>query len=412
MKPAERRRLVSQPSSWRTGEVWAIAASAFFADLGYQAVLAAFPLFLVIALHQPVWEYGLAASLSYGGGALFSWYGAKLGDRIGHRRLAILGNSFIPLLSLSAMVANPIWAVGFLTGGWWARNLRSPSRRVLLVTAVQDEEQRARAFGFLHALDVGGGALAGVAVLLAVLSHSDYRWLFLATAVPLIISTLLLTTTPRPNQAAEAQPASDPVKPAYPAPPMKTTRSLLIAATLYGFTFYSAGFPVLTLAQRGNGIALGIVAFLLIQLTSALTGYLLPRYLDTRLWRRVRSLGWFGYLAMGLGSGLIGLGYSLHHNIILLLLGVVITGYSLGAVETLEPTVMSILRSGSQAGRGFGSLSAARSTGTFIANLAMGLLYGVAVGLAYGYAALLAIAAALVMLAAVPALRQRQASGD
>lgn len=403
---------MSQPSSWRTGEVWAIAGSAFFADLGYQAVLAAFPLFLVIALHQPVWEYGLAASLSYGGGALFSWYGAKLGDRIGHRKLAILGNSFIPLLSLSAMVANPIWAVGFLTGGWWARNLRSPSRRVLLVAAVQDEDQRAKAFGFLHALDVGGGALAGVAVLLALLSHADYRWLFLATAVPLIISTLLLATTPRPNQAVDALSTSAAVKPAHPAPSVQATRSLLIAATLYGFTFYSVGFPVLTLAQRGNGIELGIAAFLLLQLTSALTGYLLPRYLDTKLWRRVRSLGFYGYLAMGLGSGLIGFGYSLHRNLILLLLGVIVTGYSLGAVETLEPTVMSILRSGSQTGRGFGSLSAARSTGTFVANLAMGVLYGIAVSLAYGYAALLSIAAALVMLAAVPALRPRRASGD
>jgi MFS family permease len=392
--------------------VWAIAGSAFFADLGYQAVLAAFPLFLVVALHQPVWEYGLAASLSYGGGALFSWYGAKIGDRIGHRKLAILGNSFIPLLSLSAMITNPIWAVGFLTGGWWARNLRSPSRRVLLVRAVQDEDQRASAFGFLHALDVGGGALAGVAVLLAVLSHSDYRWLFLATAVPLIISTLLLTKTSEPNQTTDNTPASQTVKPSDQAPSTQATRSLLIAATLYGFTFYSAGFPVLTLAQRGNGVALGIVAFLLIQLTSALTGYLLPRYLDAKLWRRVRSLGWFGYLAMGLGSGLIGLGYSLHRNLALLLLGVIVTGYSLGAVETLEPTVMSVLRSGNQTGRGFGSLSAARSTGTFIANLVMGLLYGVAVGLAYGYAALLAIAAAIVMLAAVPTLRRRQPSSD
>ncbi|WP_298386734.1 MFS transporter [Ferrimicrobium sp.] len=404
---------MGQRSSWRTKTVWAIAGSAFFADLGYQSVLAAFPLFLVIALHQPVWEYGLAVSLSYGGGALFSWYGAKLGDRIGHRRVAILGNSLIPLLSLSAMVASPIWAVGLLTGGWWARNLRSPSRRVLLVAAVPNQDQRARAFGFLHALDVGGGALAGVAVLLAILSHTDYRWLFLATTVPLVISTLLLTATPssRPPVPDEATTRTLDAS-HHPLPPATATRSLLIAAALYGFTFYSAGFPVLTLAQLGSGIALGVVAFLLIQLTSALTGYILPHYVDNVLWKRARSLGWSGYLAMGIGSGCIGFGYSLHRNIALLLVGVIVTGFSLGVVETLEPTVMSVLRSGSQTGRGFGALSAARSTGTFAANLVMGLLYGVAVGYAYGYAMLVAVAAALVMLAAVPALRQWQMSGD
>jgi hypothetical protein len=40
------------------------------------------------------------------------------------------------------------------------RDLRTPSRRVMLVEAVPDEASRSSAFGFLHALDVGGGALA------------------------------------------------------------------------------------------------------------------------------------------------------------------------------------------------------------------------------------------------------------
>ena len=66
----------------------------------------------------------------------------------------------IPLLSLSALIASPAAATGLLTGGWWARNLRTPSRRVMLVEAVPDEASRSSAFGFLHALDVGGGALA------------------------------------------------------------------------------------------------------------------------------------------------------------------------------------------------------------------------------------------------------------
>ncbi|NNN20187.1 MAG: MFS transporter, partial [Acidimicrobiaceae bacterium] len=120
----------SSRNKWRTPDVWSIALSAFFADLGYQSVLASFPLFLVIYLNKPVWEYGLAMALSYGGGAIFSLIGAKIGDRVGHRKLAITGNLLIPLLSLSALIANPTWAIGMLVGGWWARNLRSPSRRV------------------------------------------------------------------------------------------------------------------------------------------------------------------------------------------------------------------------------------------------------------------------------------------
>lgn len=53
-------------------------------------------LFLVITLRQPVWEYGLASALSYGGGTAFSLAGGRLGDRVGHRSLALAGNSVIP----------------------------------------------------------------------------------------------------------------------------------------------------------------------------------------------------------------------------------------------------------------------------------------------------------------------------
>ncbi|EQD39819.1 hypothetical protein B2A_06643 [mine drainage metagenome] len=44
--------------AWRTPDVWGIAMSAFFADLGYQAILAVFPLYLVLHLGAPIWLYG------------------------------------------------------------------------------------------------------------------------------------------------------------------------------------------------------------------------------------------------------------------------------------------------------------------------------------------------------------------
>lgn len=106
--------------------------------------------------------------------------------------MALAGNELIPLLSLCALVASLVWAIGVMTGGWWARNLRSPSRRVMLVGAVPAQERRSAAFGFLHALDVGGGALAGVYVLAALAAHVPFRWIFVATVVPLAISTLSL----------------------------------------------------------------------------------------------------------------------------------------------------------------------------------------------------------------------------
>jgi MFS family permease len=389
---------------WRTRDVWAISLSAFFADLGYQSVLAGFPLFLVLVLHQPVWEFGLASALSYGGGSLFSLIGGRLGDRIGHRRLAIAGNAAIPLLSLSALVTSPAAAIGFLTGGWWARNLRTPSRRVMLVEAVPGPEHRNSAFGFLHALDVGGGALAGAYVLIAVFAHVEFRWIFLATVAPLVVSTLSLT---------RATTGREPVRPAGAPPPAETdgggalpgAAALLLAASLYGFTYYSVGFPVLTVAQGGHHLVYGIGAFLLFQAVSAATGYLLGGRLSNQLFGQFMDLGLLGYLAAGAGAVLLAAGYGAGLGVGTLLAGVAVLGFALGVVETLEPSLMSMLRPGRLAGRGFGALSAAWSIGVFVGNLVMGLLYGLGAAWSYGYAAIVALAAAAIMLAALPAAR-------
>lgn len=389
------------PLRWRTSDVWAISLSAFCADLGYQAVLAGFPLYLVLDLHQPVVLFGVASALSYGGGTVFALLGGRLGDRFGHRRVALLGNSLIPLLSLSALSTSPAVAIGLLTGGWWMRNLRSPSRRVMLTEAVPDPADRNSAFGFLHALDVGGGALAGVWVLLAVSAHLPFRWIFLATAIPLVASTYALS---RARTGRAARPATTLV-PAPPAPALPGARALLLAAALYGFTFYAVGFPVLTVAQGGGGDLAGIGAFLVLQAVSAATGYLLPAFLGATVARRFRELGWLGYGSGALGAAWLATGYGLHLGLAALLLGVAVLGFGLGVVETLEPSLMSILRPGAAAGRGFGALAAARSWGVFVGNLLMGLLYGVAPQAAYGYAALLGAGAAATMLAAVPRAR-------
>ncbi len=443
---------------WRTRDVWAISLSAFFADLGYKAVLAGFPLFLVLTLHQPVWEYGLASAVSYGGGALFSQAGGRIGDRVGHRRTALVGNAVIPLLSLCALVANPAWAIGLLTGGWWARNLRSPSRRVMLVEAVPDEAHRSSAFGFLHALDVGGGALAGVYLLVAVAAHVPFHWIFLATAIPIAISTLSLRQARvgdrRPSPAADRSPGPRAQPPEEPAPEPPTedrarraavpgtdppggargisadggsaqppgiatgepsvqvappgARALLAAAALYGFTFFSIGFPVLTVAQESGRLTAGIGAFLVLEAASALTGYFLGSRLGSDLVTQFARLGVLGYLGAALGTGLLALGTAEHAGVGALLGAVAIIGFALGIVETLEPTAMSVLRPGAKAGRAMGALSAARSAGTFVANLAMGLLYSVSASLAYDYAAALAGIAAIVVLGSLPGLRAWQ----
>ena len=117
---------------WLTRDVLLISLSAFFADAGYQALIAGFPIFLVIYLKAPVYILGLAMALAYGIGSLFAYVGGRLADRYGRKRIAILGNLLIPILSFTGFSSTPVEATALFSSGWWARNFRTPARRAMI----------------------------------------------------------------------------------------------------------------------------------------------------------------------------------------------------------------------------------------------------------------------------------------
>jgi len=80
-------------------EVLKISFSAFFADLGYQAVVASFPILFVVIFGAPIPLYGFAEALNYGLGTAMSYLGGIAGDKFGRKKIAILGNSLILYIS-------------------------------------------------------------------------------------------------------------------------------------------------------------------------------------------------------------------------------------------------------------------------------------------------------------------------
>jgi len=390
-------------------DVWWIAFSAFFADLGYQMVIAGLPLFLVLALRAPVWVFGLTTALSYGPGAFIGYLGGRLGDRIGRRRVAILGNSLIPLLSLTGLSAGAIGAVSLFAGGWWARNFRTPARRAML-TEVVSQQDRARAFGLLHALDVGGGLLAALAVLGLVAAHVPFRYIFLLTVIPLAASTACLVATrtgAAPVGSAAGAGARDGARGRGSRGNTALYRGVIIAAALYGFSSYSLGFPILTVAQGAHSGAAGVGAYAVFLGVSALTGLAMGR-------RREAggvALALFGYVTAAVGSLGLALAYGLHGGWIGFYGAVAVLGVALGVVETLEPTLISKVTPESRISGGMGSLTAARSVGLLIGNLAMGFLYLASPVYSYGYASVVAVLAAVVLLVVVGSSRSRAEPG-
>lgn len=389
------------PSRWLTRDVLLLCLSAFFADMGYQAVTAVFPLLVVIELKEPAYVYGLLLALSYGVGSVFSLFGGKLGDRHGKKAVSLAGNLLIPLMSVSVLLLPNVFLLGMLfTFGWWARYFRTPARRAWLVE-VSDPAYRSKIFGFLHALDVGGGMIAVVYSVVMVLLGVPLRDIVLVTVVPLLVSSLSLalarTKLHSKYSPAPAAPAS---KDGHADESSRlndfTFRAMLLSATLFGFSYYALGFPIVSVAESQGSAVLGILTFGIYLGVSAVAGYSLG---SLRAKSPLKTLWSLGYLLAALASLVIGLSYAFDSGLVVYYLGAAALGFSTGSVETFEPVLTSTLVRSGKLSSGMGWLSSSRAVGLFVSNLAMGTLFVFSELDSYLYAAATALAAGLILLA-------------
>lgn len=376
---------------WMNRDVLLVSFSAFFADLGYQTAIAIFPIFLVIELKAPSYSYGVASAVAYGIGSFFGYLGGWLSDRFSDKKIAILGNALIPLISLMGLAHDPLTAALLFAGGWWARNFRTPSRRTILVEA-SERADRGKVFGFLHALDVGGGMISVVLLLALYLLGYSLTFILLVTTIPLVISTILLVFSSE-DRRQEDQKQPEPPSSAESRTAGRTYRGIIIATALYGFSSYALGFPILTITQTST-VVLGFGSYGVYLGVSAVAGY----YIGSRAWGQIKTLSVAGYVLSGGGTFLLGLSYLLGLPLQWSYLAVAILGFGLGTIETLEPTLISFIKAERVLGGGMGALAASRSFGIFFANLIMGLLYVLSPSASYFYAAAVSVVAGVVVL--------------
>lgn len=373
-------------------DVLIISFSAFFADMGYQVLMAGFPYFLVFVLGAPVYLYGIAETLNFGIGSLFAYIGGRAGDRYGHRKIAVIGNALIPILSFTAFTRDAAGAIAIRSTGWWMRNFRTPSRRVMFANAV-NSENRGRAFGLLHGLDVGGGLIATVILIVLLSSKVEIRTIFLITLIPITISTLLLLFTRKGlNQVKSASGNDKRISHGN----RKTFVAILIATSLFGFSYYSMGYPIITIISDTSNPVLGIGSYSVFMGLSALAGFM---YSSFAAKKEIRILGLAGYFLSAIGSLVFVIVLHFNEPSVFLYAGVGIIAFGTGAVETFEPTIVSRISSGLGAGRSMGWLSSSRSIGLFAGNIIMGLLYVVSSEYSYLYAfAVAAVSAGIVLI--------------
>ncbi len=391
---------VTPGGGWLTRDVLLLSLSAFFADMGYQAVTAVFPILIVVRLGEPAYVYGVLLALSFGVGSLFSLVGGEMGDRHGKKTVSLAGNLLIPLMSVSVLFPNVVFVGAFFVFGWWARYFRTPARRAWLVE-VSDPAHRSKVFGFLHALDVGGGMIAVIYSIVLVLLGAPLDDIVLVTMIPILASSLALAfarTTPHPAfRAANVTSAGPSEREERQEKENRFVfRWLLVSAMLFGFSYYALGFPIITVAQSQGSAVLGILTFGIYLGVSAGAGYLLG---SVRSKRPFRTLWTLGYLLAALSSLVIGASYALHFGLGLYYLGAAGLGFATGSVETFEPVLTSTLTKAGNLSSGLGRLSSSRALGLFTSNLVMGAIFTFSQFGSYAYAAALAGSAAVILLA-------------
>jgi MFS family permease len=368
--------------SW--GEVLKISFSAFFADLGYQSAVVLFPLIFVIYLNAPIWLYGVAEALNYGLGSLLGFLGGLVGDSIGRKRVAVVGNALIITVALLGFSRYWWEALVVFMVGWWARNFRTPPRRAML-TEVTDPGERSEAFGILHALDITGAALAIAYTAILLFMEFPVQYILAITAVPLAVSTLILHMVNAGRDRVSTRSSMD----------LRVHRLawfVVISTFFFGFSQYSFGFPVITTAQFTHEVYLAVITYGVFLAASAAFGYIFGRLrLSDYL-----GLAIFGYLVGSIAS--LGLALLSPMGTLGIYPMAFLLGIAVAATEVFEPTIISRLTPEESMGSGMGLLTFGRSIGIFLGNIIMGLLYQVSYTYAYLFAAASSLTASLIIL--------------
>jgi len=220
---------------------------------------------------------------------------------------------------------------------------------------------------------------------LVIFLHIPFSLLFLVTIVPILISSLCLALVhykglPARKQSsklnsANAKLASSIAKRGSIAGGVsgsanaqfvsgssdRSYYAVLIATALFGLSFYSFSFPVLTVAQQSNSV-LGASSYFVFLIFSALFGYIL----GSRIKDMLSGLALLGYMLAGIGSLVLGFAFTLHANVLVSYFAIALMGIGAGAIETFEPAIISMLRKKNASGSGMGMLSSSREHRPFL----------------------------------------------
>lgn len=300
--------------------VWLLSLVSFFTDMGSYMVVPLIP--FVLASSGPVVIGiidGVAESLT---SILKLWSGHASDSRKNHKRMAVFGYGLSGVGRLFLLVSVSwygvfIWKLVDRIG----KGIRTAPRDALISLA--GGKRQGRSFGLHQMMDMLGAAIGvGIAyLLLKAGDRDDYRTIFAASVIPVLLGLAFLMKVKNPSKA---MPKESKTRPGGFMESWKRldfrTKRLLWILLFFTFANSSNSFLLLRAYELGVSAADTLLLYLVFHLLSSLLAYVFGSFSDRFGSRLILTLGYalyaaiyvqFGYSAsvadLWIGFGLLGI---------------------------------------------------------------------------------------------------------
>ncbi|HUP28353.1 MAG TPA: MFS transporter [Chloroflexia bacterium] len=239
LREAEPKGLIPRFMRGITRNVVVLGIVAFFTDVSSEMIVPIRILFLVIVLRTPLPVAGLIEGLAESTASILKIVSGRMSDRVSRRKPLILfgysvSNAAKPLLALvgawpSALLLIFVDRVG--------KGVRGSPRDAMMADSTP-KEYMGKAFGFHRSMDTLGAATGPLfTYLILMLTSNDLRAVFAWTALPGILSVLVILLFLRERKPRTEKEAADAVE-SRAAEAKKESQKVRIPASALGTRFW------------------------------------------------------------------------------------------------------------------------------------------------------------------------------
>ncbi len=250
--PVEKKGPFARVVAGITRNVVVLGMVSFFTDVSSEMIIPVRILFLVLVLRTPLPLAGLIEGVAESTASLLKIVAGRLADRVSRRKPLIifgygLSNAVKPLL---ALVASWPLALLFIFLDRVGKGVRGSPRDAMMADSTE-RKYMGKAFGFHRSMDTLGAAVGPLlAYLILLLTSGDIRAVFGWTAIPgvlsiVVIALFLRERKPKPREGTEAPVAAAPVEAnKVEAKPKPTFKASELGTAFWMFTAVSTIFAI------------------------------------------------------------------------------------------------------------------------------------------------------------------------